>query len=247
MVGAIQSDDDDAFKSTIEVRDVVKDSLVATFHGYAPAVDTDGSVLFLRLAPPEKDSAHADAEPSSHYVDIARWTRRGIKDLRRIELSDEGGPYGVSEVVPLPHGNYAYRVSDEHEYRYFDDASGKPFFPGLGHFIEDDSGHVSKEQNSLVVSRDGRMAAYTERSWNQLTYLVVVNLTTGQRIQTPFYGSFPVISGDRVLFVSDPSFVRGGENLSFRQIASYALYAYHPPSGSYCLIKRMSGPAVIEQ
>lgn len=110
-----------------------------------------------------------------------------------------------------------------------------------------DSGRVSKEQNSLVVSADGRLAAYTERSWNQLTYLVVVDLTTGKRIQTPFYGSFPAISGDRVLFVSDPSFVLGGDDLTFRQIKHFALYSYQPASGSLCLIARMPAPALIQQ
>jgi hypothetical protein len=175
-----------------------------------------------------------------------RWSRQhGVQRLHRVVLSEEGGPYGVTEIVPLPRGGYAYRVSDEHEYRYIDQ-NGKAFYPGLGHFTDSDNGRVSKEQNGLVISRDGRIAAYTERSWNQLTYLVVADLVTGKRIQTPFYGSFPVINDGRVLFVSDPSFVLGGD-LSFRQIKEYALYAYHPATGTLCQIARMPMPVSIEQ
>jgi hypothetical protein len=237
-------EEDVPWKRKVDIRELTTDSLVVSFTGFAPAVEDDGSVLFLQVPAPKKKAGEENEMPA--YVDIARWTRRGIAQLKRIELSEEGGPYAVTDVVPLPNGGYAYRVYDEHEYRYFD-ASGRPFFPGLGHFIDSDSGRVSKEQNSLVASRDGKLAAYTERSWNQLTYLVVVDLKSGRRIQTPYYGSFPRIYGNRVLFVSDPSFVLGGNDLSFRQIKKFALYAYDVPSGSLCLIATMPTPALIEQ
>ena len=214
--------------STVEVRDVLTDSLIASFGGYSPEVEPGGGVFFLRtVAPP------AAADPSNGggppYIDIMHWSGSGVTQLKRVELSPEGGPYDVTSVVPLPGGSYAYRQYDEHEYRYFD-ASDSAYYPGGGHFR---NGHESKEQYDLTISDDGRWAAYAERNWNELTYLVVIDLTRGRRKETKVYGSFPHIYGDYVVFVSDPSFVNGG-NKDFRQIANFALYAYHAPTGALC-------------
>jgi hypothetical protein len=244
IVGNVQHDRHGyPWTSTIEVRDVLRDSLVASFDGYEFNVAPDGSVLFLRSAKPPSPTDSTD-HLSPAYIDIMRWTRRGAKQLRRVELSAEGGPYRVMEVVSLPNGGYTYRVYDEHEYRYYD-GDGKPFYPGLGHHIDSDSGHVSKEQNSLIVSADGRLAAYTERSWNELTALVVIDLVQGRRTQTHFYGSFPRIYGDYVVFASDPSFVLGGD-LSFRQIKQFAIYAYRVSTGALCEVARYPQPTLVK-
>jgi hypothetical protein len=206
-------------------------------------VASDGSILYLRSAKPAAPADSAD-DPSPAYIDVMRWTRRGTQQLRRVELSEEGGPYKVMEVVPLPNGGYTYRLYDEHEYRYYK-GDGEAFYPGLGHHIDSDSGHVSTEQNSLIVSADGRLAAYTERSWNQLTALVVIDLAHGRRTQTHFYGSFPRIYGDYVVFVSDPSFVLGSD-LSFRQIKQFAIYSYRVSTGALCEVARYPQPTLVK-
>lgn len=230
--------------SSVEIRQVDTDSLIATFNGYAARVAGDGSVLFLRAAVPPA-SANSSEEPGTPpFVHVMRWTRRGIAPLKRVALHAEGGPYELSDVVPLPKGGYAYRISDEHEHRYLD-SSGAPFHPGVGHLLPSDSGGISKEQYGLTISPDGRTAAYAERSWGELTALVVVDLATRNRKQTRFYGSFPAFAGDYVVFVSDPAFVTGGD-VNFREIKDFALYAYHLPTRALCEMRRYPFPVAVD-
>ncbi|HVU01989.1 MAG TPA: hypothetical protein VHE30_09565 [Polyangiaceae bacterium] len=217
--------------STVRTRvvDYAAGQAVTTFPGYSPSVSPDGSVLFLRAAAPHDGGLAA-------YVDVMRWDGRSTALVKRIALSDQGGPYSIGDVVALSRDRYVYRVYDEHEYRYYDQ-NDQPFFKGLGPAKDDILGGGHKEQYDLTISTDRRRAAFTERNWNELTYLVVLDLATRKRTATRFYGSFPAIYGDYVAFVSDPSFVRGG-NVAFRQIKTYAVYAYHVPTGTLCEVGR---------
>ena len=200
----------DTLLPRIRVLDYVSGETIATFDGYSPSVAPDDSISFLR--------------PSETHIDIMRWNGKDPTLVKRIAVSEDG-PYNVSEVVAVSRDRFVYRIYDEHEYRYYDN-EGAPFF-------EDSKDDSHKEQFNLVVSGDGHRAALTERNWNELTYLVVLDLVDEQRIATQLYGSFPAIYGDYVAFVSDPDFVRGGD-LEFRQIAEFTVYAYHVPTGTLC-------------
>jgi hypothetical protein len=208
----------DAPQPRIRVLDYVSGQTITTFDGYSPSVAPDDSILFL--------------QPSESHADIMRWNGGEPALVKRIELSQDG-PYGVSEVVSVSRDRFVYRIYDEHEYRYYDN-NDAPFFAG--------SGDSPKEQFDLVVSADGRRAAFTERNWNELTYLVVLDLVDEQRVDTRFYGSFPTIYGDYVAFVSDPAFVHGGD-VDFRQVAEFAVYAYHVPTGTLCNVATYPGVA----
>lgn len=229
--------------TSVEVRLADTDSLVAAFNGYAARVVDDGSVLFLRAAAPSVSADSSEEQDGPPYVDIMRWTPRAVVQLKRVAMNAKGGPYELSEVVPLPKGGYAYRISDEHEHRYLD-ATGAPFFAGVGHLLPSDSGGISKEQYGLVVSPDGRSAAYAERTWGELTALVVVDLAARRRTQTRFYGSFPAFADAHVVFVSDPAFITGGD-VNFRQIKEFGLYAYHLPTRALCEVRRYPFPVTV--
>jgi hypothetical protein len=203
----------------IRVLDYVSGQTVTTFDGYSPSVAPDDSILFL--------------QPSESHADIMRWNGKDPVLVKRIELSPNG-PYAVTEVVSVSRDRFVHRIYDEHEHRYYDNQDA-PFFAGSD---ED----TPKEQFDLVVSADGRHAAFTERNWNELTYLVVIDLVEQRRIATRFYGSFPAIYGEYVAFVSDPAFVRGGD-LAFRQVSEFAVYAYHVPTGTLCDIATYPGVA----
>jgi hypothetical protein len=219
VVGELRSPPgSDAPQPRIRVLDYISGQTITTFAGYSPSVAPDDSILFL--------------QPSESHVDIMRWNGGDPALVKRIEIS-ENGPYGVPDIVAVSRDRYAYRIYDEHEYRYYDH-NDAPFFAG--------SGDSYKEQFDLVVSADGRRAAFTERNWNELTYLVVLDLVDEQRVDTRFYGCFPAIYGDYVAFVSDPAFVRGGD-LAFRQVAEFAVYAYHIPTGTLCEIATYPGVA----
>jgi hypothetical protein len=184
------------------------------------------------------DSPHAAATQS--HVDIMRWGEKTSAFVKRIRLSTEGGPYAVTNVEAFARDRFVYRIYDEHEYRYYDQ-DGRKFSSGRGPGANwDGPGSLHKEQFDLAVSPDRHFAAFTERNWNELTYLVVMDLASRKRITTRFYGSAPGIYGDYVAFMSDPKFVRGG-NLAFRQIKTYAVYAYHVPTGTLCEVAQYAG------
>ena len=224
----------DASTFHTRVVDYTTGRAVVTLSGYSPSVAPDGSVLFLRAAPTP------DSGLASH-VEVLRWDGRSTTPVKRIALSEQGGPYSVTEVVALSRDRYLYRVYDEHEYRYYDQ-DDRPFYKGLGPVNDEVLGAEHKEQFDLTVSADGRRAAFTERYWGQLTYLVVLDLAAKKRTATHFYGSFPAIYGDYVAFVSDPSFIRG-RNVAFRQIKKFAVYAYHVPTRTLCKLGEYPGRA----
>ena len=179
---------------------------------FATAAVADDSIVFLRTAGEDR-------------VDVLRYdpTLAEPTVLDRVELVEEGGPYAVEEVTALDAKTLAYRIYDEHEHRYYT-PGGKMFFPGKS-YPQD-----PREQNSLTFSANGRLAAYTERQWNELTYLVVVDLQAKRRTETKFFGSFPKIVGAAIYLVSDPAFVQT-KNRRFRQIKNFALYRYDVATG----------------
>ncbi len=246
VVAALQHDTiPEPWTSTVEIRDVTKDSVVSRLEGYAPRVTQDGAVIYLRSPKPPTPTDSTQDAPAS-YVEIMRWTPRDLKVLGKVQLSSAGGPYSISDLVPLGRGGFAYRLDDEHEHRYYDDRNA-PYWPGQGHRIADAQGATqAKEQYDLTLSRDGKYAAYTERNWNALTYLVVVDLAQQRRIQTRVMGSFPRIYGEHVVFVSDPSFVTAPDTAEFRRIGQYAVYAYHIPSGVTCRAGTYPTPVWVE-
>jgi hypothetical protein len=153
---------------------------------------------------------------------------------------DDFYKYDVDEIVALSDSFYCYRIYNEHEYRYYylENSVENMFYP-LPDSLEIDI-HEWKEQFGLVFSKDGKYAAYTERNWNELTYLVVLDLLKQERIQTPYFGSFPEIIGDKVYFISDPEFVNG-KNREFRQIKNFALYSYEILTSQLKRIKNFKG------
>jgi hypothetical protein len=228
------SPDTDMSKIHSRVVDFTTGHTVAKLTGYSPSSSPDGSVLFLRAAAPPDGGL-------APYVDIMRWDGRATMRVKRIPLSEQGGPYSVREVVAISRDRFVYRIYDEHELRYYDQ-NGAPFFKGVGPIKHEVYGAEHKEQFDLALSADRRRAAFTEREWNELTYLVVVDLVAKKRKATRYYGSFPAIYGDYVAFASDPSFVRGGD-VAFRQIKKYAIYAYHVPTGTLCEVAKYKGYA----
>jgi hypothetical protein len=209
----------------IEIFDYWKKRAVQTLPGYWPSLGPSGELLFLR----------AERE----HVDVMRYVAGNSRRLKRIDLSEPGGPHEVSEVVAMGGDDFLYRISDEHEHRYYR-ANDQPYFPGdEGHFFDRKTGSSrggrSKEQYSFVLSGNGAWAAFAERNWNELTYFVIIDRKARQREQTSFYGSFPAWFGDRLLFASDPEFVRTDEP-SFRQIVNFAVYAYEPRRKALCRV-----------
>ena len=222
--------------------------IVTRLDGRAPAVTSDGGVLFLRNGGRRK--AGAGSQPPTGYVGIYKYRHGQTKELKRVELNPDY-LYDVTEVVSLEDGKFLYRVYDEHEYRYYDQ-DDKPFFPGSdGHYRspESNSHHMgaSKEQYHLRISGDGRLAVFAERNWNELTYLVAIDLVSRIRRELPVVGSFPTTLGRRIVFSSDPSFVAANESArKFRQIADWALYAYDLDTNSLCLIDKYTYPTVVQ-
>jgi len=244
VVGIIpRRSENDTARVRVVILDLEADTVVANVLGEAPRAASDGTIFYVAIV--DGDSSGPEArEGSLGHADVMRWRNGTIDRLVRVELSQEEGPYAVTEVVPITKDLFVYRIYDEHEYRYYG-ADGVSFFAedgrsftwehnGFGH-----GGH--KEQFNLTFSADQRYGAFTERNWGELTYLVVADRATNVRTQTKYYGSFPVIHGEYVIFVSDPAFVtKGGK---FRQIAHYATYAYHMPTGALCEVARFDHPA----
>jgi hypothetical protein len=187
--------------------------------GDSPSVAPDGSAIFYLAR-------------SQDHIDVMRFAGGQSRRVWRIELSSHGGPYGVTEVVALSGSRVAYRIYDEHEYRYYE--RGRPLF-------ERKTGEP-REQFDLTVSRDGQRAAFAERHWNELTYIVIADVNKGTRANTPYYGSVPVVDRELVLFASDPSFVQTSEP-EFRQIGVWAIYAYDVVRRSLCRVAQYSHQA----
>jgi hypothetical protein len=101
-----------------------------------------------------------------------------------------------------------------------------------------------KEQLGLRVSGDGKLAVLAERNWSELSYLVVADASGGARRELPVFGSFPAITGQHVVFSSDPSFVKNAVSGSrgFRQIERWAMYAYDLAADSLCLVGEYAHP-----
>jgi hypothetical protein len=193
--------------------------------GCAPvAAAADDTIYFQR----KTDASHIQvlrllpAQPEATVIDT-------------IEISEpyEGGPYDVRGIAAYDAKMATYRIYDEHEYRFYLPGR-RPFFPGRESLPD------AREQYDLTFSLDGHYAAYTERRWNENTYLVVVDLRTRKRTATKIFASFPLIVGSAIYFVSDPSFVRDKKR-QFRHIISYALYRYDIGSGEIAEIAKFGG------
>lgn len=147
----------------------------------------------------------------------------------------------MTEVQGLSQSRYVYRISDEHEHRYYDQ-TGAAFFPAPP---RDEPSH--SEQYDLTFSEDGNFATFTERGWGELTKIVVVDLRTRKRQELPFYGAFPGVHAGHVIFSSDPRFVRATpENSEFQQISEWALYAVPLGSERLCRVGLFEQPVQIQ-
>jgi hypothetical protein len=241
--------DEAKMSAVVAIVDYGKAKILGRFTGRAPVVTRDGDVLFLRDSA-SRATPGASAQIPTGYVGIWRYHQGQVKELKRLSIGSDH-LYEVTEVVALANTKFVYRAYDEHEYRYYDQ-DDKPLVPGNdGHYRSpgNDSYHMgtSKEQYDLRVSKDGRIAVLAERNWNELTYLVVVDLGLGTRQELPVFGSFPVLAGRYVVFSSDPSFVVANEGArEFRQIADWALYAYDLDTKSLCLIGNYAHPTVVQ-
>jgi hypothetical protein len=214
----------------IEIFDQRSKRATQALSGFWPSLGPAGELLFLRAA--------------RDHVDVMRFAGGAERRLKRIELSSFGRG-DVTEVVALGGDDFLYRVSDEHERRYYL-ANDEPYYPGEeGHWLDVKAGGYhggqSKEQHDLALSANGAWAAFAERNWNELTYLVVVDRKASRRQQTPYYGAFPAWFGDTLLFASDPQFVLG-QDTTFRQIETFAIYAYRPRAPSLCRIAVQARP-----
>jgi hypothetical protein len=210
-------------------------------------VSPDGAVFYTREGPTPK------AGRCKSYVDVLRFHQGATEPVLRIVTHDCDSSLDVTEVVGRSREDFVYRVSEEHEHRYLW-PDGTPFYSGgHGHMKTGADGGAgmgnAKEQYDLSFSGDRRFGAFAERNWNELTYLVLVDLERRRRLELPYYGSFPVVREGLLFFSSDPAFVlakplphheptdgEAHEGLAFRQIASWALYAYDISRRSICRV-----------
>jgi hypothetical protein len=186
--------------------------------GFYPDLSIKDDNLFFMQA--EIDST---GNETKYFRDILRYDPKldSIVFVTRHELS-EYSKYDITEVKSISSNKYYYRVYDEHEYRYYLDYRGEEqafYSGGHGHYIDG----LNKEQYDLCFSSDGRYAAFTERNWNEITYIVLIDLKQGKRYELKAYGSFPMFHGDRLYYISDPDFYNT-DDVSFRQIKDYALF-----------------------
>lgn len=205
--------------------------------GAPHAIARDGAFFFLRV----EEVASEDQSPS--YTDILRLYQGQVRHMARVTESSD---LGVSDLAALSADFFVMRVSEMHEHRWLQ-ADGEPFYSGgVGHGV---GGSRSKEQFELTFSDDGRYATFAERNWNELTYIIVVDLVAKRRIELPYFGSFPVVVSGLVLFASDPTFVslpfshrhdvtgldEGPDPPpTFRQIEKFGIYAFHLASRRLC-------------
>jgi hypothetical protein len=205
--------DNDKKKFEVQLFDFKKGSVVKKFKGYGASVAyLDDSIFFL-----EKERK---VNRDTVNINVYNFLNEKPVVVKTIDLSSEGGPYGIAEVVALSKDRYFYLDYSEEENRYYG-ADDKPFY----HDTKGFPGEHWKVQNNLTFSRDGKMAALTERNWNELTYLVVKDMVTGKSVRTNFYGIFPSIIGIKTFFFSEPSIVKG-QIKPFRQINDFTLYSY---------------------
>lgn len=236
LVFAFVRDKDNIITGAV-VSDIFTGKIVHRIQPFAFALSDDGA-LFYEL--PE----HGDGDSS--YSDIYRLYQGETKHVSRI-LTDALWNGGLTDLAALDHEHFFYRVTEEHEARWLN-ADGTPFFSGgVGHYATDGAIHQNKEQFDLSFSTNRRFAAFAERNWNELTYIVVVDLDRDQRYDLPYFGSFPRFAGPYLLFSSDPAFVnfapeRTDDDLGeeerphFRQIETWALYAYHVETHRLCKV-----------
>ncbi len=188
---------------------------------------TDGALFFL--------------EGNSPF-EIKRYFRGKVTTMKKIPAVDPDTYYfEVTEVQGLSKNRYVYRISDEHEHRYYDQ-TGAAFFPGPR---KDEPSH--REQYDLTFSEDGHYATFTERGWGELTKIVVVDLRSRKRKELPFYGAFPGVHAGHVIFSGDPRLVRPTpENSEFQQISKWALYAVPLGSERLCRVGLFEQPVQIQ-
>lgn len=186
--------------------------------GFHPSLSIKDDFLYFMRA--EIDTSKAEIEYLRHIYKYSSQTDE-VSLVTTLVLS-EHGKYDITDVVAVSENEYYYRVYDEHEYRYYSDWTGeeKMFYSGgHGHFLDANN----KEQYDLCFSSDMKFAAFAERNWNELTYIVVVDLEKGKRYELDSYGSFPYFHGQRLYFISDPEIINT-KDVSFRQVQDYALY-----------------------
>lgn len=218
----------------IYLYDYTRKKQVAKFEGYNPSLSVIDDILYYMRA----ESKATDSN-FIYYRHIYKSTPDGNKSLlKTLELEDYFR-LDVVEVVGYSRDKYYYNIYDEHEYRYYSDFKGedKDFYSGKKGTRYDGE---HKEQFNMKFSSDGKYAAFEERNWNELTYIVVVDMAKKKRIETPYFGSFPEVIGKTAYFISDPDFVITKE-YSFRQMEKNALYAYDIAKRKLRLVKKYDG------
>ena len=206
---------------------------VKILDGVLPNISIMGNSLFYMNA----DNNVYDSV--GFYMYILKYSVEANRSIKMDSIELNEGKVNITEIISRSDSEYYYRVYDEHEYRYYynDKGEEKMFFNGgKAYFINGES----KEQYHLTFSSDGKYAAFSERNWNELTYLVLIDLVNKTRIETPYYGSFPEIKNDKIYFISDPELFTS-KNKSFRKIKNYALYAYDIKNKQATLVKKFEG------
>lgn len=226
---------------------------VARTTGMRHASAPDGAFFFLKNGPRGSNGL-------APHADVYRLFEGNLKHVLRISTPTEGNVFTVIDLGARSHALPVYSVHEMHEERYLW-PDGKPFCSGgKGHLLRLADGSIgmggtSKEQNGLTFSSDGRYAAFTERNWNELTYVVVVDLSKKERWELPYFGSFPAFVHGHVLFSSDSDFVNanvGGDTpeadtdrgaAAFREIEKWAIYAFDLSTKRLCKVRDFENPA----
>jgi len=222
----------------IEFYDYIKKRVVKILAGYGPSCSIFDDIVYFISS---ETIAEKDGNPKE-YRHLNKYDVKAdsIRKVQSIELGDYFN-MDVTEVVGLSKDFFCYRISDEHEYRYYYHKDKEyPFYSGgQGHMINGNN----KEQFDLRFSDSG-FAAFFERDWNSLTYLVVVDLEKKQRTETKYYGAYPFIKDATVYFMSDPSFITT-DSSGFRQIEKFELFSYDCHTHKLKKIKSFKGHAEV--
>lgn len=215
----------------VQLFDLSKMNIIKKVSGTSPAMALKEDAIFFL--------GNFDVKKQAIPLKILDLKTLKEETMKEVTLSSEGGPYEVTEILGFSRFEYFYKIYDEHEYRFYRQDDNALFRPSAKGKEE-----PYKEQYDLTISDDGKLAAFTERNWNELTYLVVGDAKSGSFYRTNIFGSFPTIDSNTVYFFSDPAFVKAKfTSTEFRQIKQFTLYAYEPKTKALSEIRRFKGIA----
>lgn len=203
----------------IVLYDYKNKKIIKLIEGYDPKLSTKEDCLYFLKA--KSDSSKSEIK-DFRYIYKYQFDLDKVSRLKTFEL--DGYNIGeITEVVGINDNDFVYGVYNEHEIRYFNNVSGKMkefYSGGHGHSLDG----INKEQFDLCFSPNNEYAAFSERNWNELTYMVLIDLVNKKRHEIKKYGAFPYLTNEKMYFISEPEMVET-KNIEFRQIKNYVLYS----------------------